>query len=89
MNGNKKIIIAAVSFVLAAALFSGLALYPVFQGVVTDHESLLALKRQLAEADADQENIRKFEALSAQYSAEFKRLETLRVDLDKIGRAHV
>jgi len=82
MNSKRKIIVAAIVCTIVALLFGVFAVYPVFQGVVQDHDKIVLQKRELAQGELDRNNIRNFEKLSVQYLKEFERLDLLRVDLD-------
>ena len=82
MSSKRKIILAATVIGIGSAVFVGLVLYPIFQGVANDHDEILAQKRELARIIADRENIKNFEELSSRYQTEFVILDTLLVDLE-------
>ena len=80
MKAKQKIIIACVSFAMCSAIFLGVLVYPVFRGVLKDHESVLAHARELLQLKEDAKNSREFDILSTQYANEFSRLQELFVD---------
>ena len=56
MKAGQKIIITLSVFAAFIALFLGIVVYPIFQGVVRDHKEVLAYKWELIQLREDKES---------------------------------
>ncbi|OHA64195.1 MAG: hypothetical protein A2940_01750 [Candidatus Wildermuthbacteria bacterium RIFCSPLOWO2_01_FULL_48_29] len=80
MKAGQKIIITLSVFAAFIALFLGIVVYPIFQGVVRDHKEVLAYKWELIQLREDKESSIEFERLASTYAREFGLMENLFVD---------
>ncbi|MBI2098653.1 MAG: hypothetical protein HYT49_03350 [Candidatus Wildermuthbacteria bacterium] len=80
MKAGQKIIVTLAIFGAFIALFLGVVVYPIFQGVVGDHKEVLAYKRELIQLREDEESSIEFERLASTYAREFGRMKNLFVD---------
>jgi len=80
MKSSQKILITAgTTFAFAGVLLGG-AVYPIFQGIVKDYETMLERRQELLQIAEDRKQLRDFEDVSLQYKQEFLELESLFVD---------
>ena len=78
---SKRTIIATIGiFAGIAVLFSVLVLYPIFQGILQDNETVLGQKQELLQIQESKKRSHEFESISQGYADEFVRLQALFVN---------
>lgn len=82
MHPKKKIIIASI---ISIGLFLGIVafvVYPIWGGILADHEQLLLQERELNRIRVDVGNVEKFERLKIEQQAEFQKFDNLFINPD-------
>jgi Tfp pilus assembly protein PilO len=80
MKVTRNLLFVTVSFTIAGMVFLLLVVHPIFQGVLRDHEEILAQKQRSAQIQEDQKHLRDFESVFASNQSEFAQLERLFLD---------
>jgi len=82
MNRTHKIISFLILFSAGSALFVVFVVYPIFRGVLDDHEEALAQKKELVQLQEDRKRLQEFQSTFQAYRADFTQLENLFVDTE-------
>jgi len=81
MNTKRNLLLAAALFLGAAFVFVSFVVYPVFRGVVHDHERALEQRREFVQLGEDREHLAEFERLFMREQSAFDQLERVFLDL--------
>lgn len=82
MRPKRKIIIASIAFLVLFFGIGALVVYPIWNGIVADHQQLLLQERELSRIRVDVDNVQEFERLKVDYRADFQRFEDLFINPD-------
>ncbi|HEX9722592.1 MAG TPA: hypothetical protein VGA53_05040 [Candidatus Paceibacterota bacterium] len=80
MRSKRTIITTIGIFAGIAVLLSAFVVYPIFQGILQDNETVLRQKQELLQIQESKKRFHEFESISQDYASEFVRLQALFVD---------